>query len=139
MNLPYQNLRSKFPREDELPFDSDRKLMSTIHTIDNERVLLTKGGPDVVFNRCTSVLLDGEVVPLTDELLTRFSTQNEEFSNRALRVLAYAYKPFSKDNTLDADAEHDLILVGITAMIDPPREAVYAAIDEANKAVSTPL
>ncbi len=134
LNLPYQNLRSKFPREDELPFDSDRKLMSTIHTIDNERVLLTKGGPDVVFNRCTSVLLDGEVVPLTDELLTRFSTQNEEFSNRALRVLAYAYKPFSKDNTLDADAEHDLILVGITAMIDPPREAVYAAIDEANKA-----
>ncbi|WP_211252916.1 cation-translocating P-type ATPase [Carnobacterium gallinarum] len=134
VNQPYQLVRSSFPREDEIPFDSDRKLMSTVHTISGERMMLTKGGPDVVFQRCSHVLLDGEVVPLTDDLLRSLSDQNEDFSNRALRVLAYAYKPVETNQQITLDDEQDLVLVGLTAMIDPPRDAVYAAIDEANKA-----
>ncbi|WP_075491226.1 cation-translocating P-type ATPase [Enterococcus thailandicus] len=133
LNQPYQEIRSNFPREAELPFDSDRKLMSTAHTFDNEKYLLVKGGPDIVFNRSKKVLLNGEVVPMTDELMTNFQNQNEAFSNRALRVLAFAYRPI--DNLdLTFDDENDLILVGILAMIDPPREEVTQAVEEARSA-----
>lgn len=134
VNQPYQTIRSAFPREAEIPFDSDRKLMSTVHTIDGERLMLTKGGPDVVFQRCSKILLDGEIVPLTDEILRQLSNQNETFSNRALRVLAYAFKIIPSNHEITLEDEQELILVGLTAMIDPPREAVYSAIDEANKA-----
>jgi magnesium-transporting ATPase (P-type) len=108
--------------------------MSTVHTIDGERLLLTKGGPDVVFGRSTKILADGKVVPLTKELLGNIKEQNEHFSKRALRVLAFAYRPLGEKELLDFDAEHDLILVGLLAMIDPPREAVYDAVAEAKKA-----
>ena len=134
MNQPYDELRIAYPREAELPFDSERKLMSTVHTIDEERLLLTKGGPDIVFGRSTKVLIGGEVVPLTKEILGNIQEQNEHFSDRALRVLAFAYRPLEEKETLDFDAEHDLILIGLMAMIDPPREEVYAAVAEAKKA-----
>ena len=134
MNQPFGSLREAYPREAELPFDSERKLMSTVHTIESERLLLTKGGPDVVFGRSTKILIDGKVLPLTKEILDRIKQQNEHFSERALRVLAFAYRPMEANDTVDFDAEHDLILVGLMAMIDPPREAVYAAVEEAKKA-----
>ncbi|MCH3490442.1 hypothetical protein LC986_20445, partial [Enterococcus faecium] len=66
LNQPYQEIRNNYPRQAELPFDSDRKLMSTGHTIDNENYLFVKGGPDIVFQRSKKVLLNGEVVPMTD-------------------------------------------------------------------------
>src|SRR5690606_4864475 len=80
LNQPYEDVRKTYPREAELPFDSDRKLMSTVHTIDGERLLLTKGGPDVVFGRSTKMLLNGEVVELTEERLKALQDQNESFS-----------------------------------------------------------
>ncbi|NHI69116.1 cation-translocating P-type ATPase [Lactococcus garvieae] len=132
---PYQELRDAYPRLAELPFDSDRKLMSTINLIDDEKLMLTKGGPDVMFARCTKVLINGEVQDFTEELKAEFQKQNEAFSNKALRVLAYAYKPLAQDKeVLDLEDENDLILIGLTAMIDPPREAVYDSIAEAKKA-----
>ena len=134
VNQPFGELRAAYPREAELPFDSERKLMSTVHTIDGERLLLTKGGPDVVFGRSTKILINGEVLPLTKELLGEIKEQNEYFSSRALRVLAFAYGPLEEKEALDFNVEHDLILVGLMAMIDPPREAVYAAVEEAKKA-----
>lgn len=134
LNQPYENVRKAYPREAELPFDSDRKLMSTVHTIDGERLLLTKGGPDVVFGRSTKMLLNGEVVELTEERLKALQDQNESFSDRALRVLAFAYKPLPEGNELSFDDENDLILAGLMAMIDPPREAVYGAVAEAKSA-----
>lgn len=134
-NQPYQELRNEFPRLAELPFDSDRKLMSTLHVFNGEKVMLTKGGPDVMFSRCAKVFLDGREQDFTAEMKEKFQMENEAFSNKALRVLAYGYKVMPNDKAeLDLQDEHDLVLIGLTAMIDPPREAVYASIEEAKKA-----
>ncbi|EAC7578650.1 cation-translocating P-type ATPase, partial [Listeria monocytogenes] len=122
-------------REGEIPFDSDRKLMSTLHTFNENKAMLTKGGPDVMFARCSYVFLDGEEKPMTEEILAKLKETNEEFSNQALRVLAYGYKRMPADTTeLKLEDEQDIVLVGLTAMIDPPREAVYASIEESKKA-----
>ncbi|MFD1852037.1 cation-translocating P-type ATPase [Oceanobacillus bengalensis] len=134
-NKDYNGIRNSFKREAELPFDSDRKLMSTVHTIDGERMMLTKGGPDVMFNRAGYVYWNGKEESMSDELLQLFEQANEDFSNQALRVLAYGYKRLPVGKTqIDEKDENDLVLVGLTAMIDPPREAVYGSIEEAKKA-----
>ncbi|MFO6164164.1 ATPase, partial [Pseudomonas aeruginosa] len=96
-NAPYENIRSTYPRLLELPFDSIRKRMSTVHEIDGEKRLLTKGGPDIIFNLCSRIKMNGEIVELTEERLERLKAQNEEFSDQAFRVLAFAYKPIEKD------------------------------------------
>lgn len=132
-NQSYREIRDTYPRQNELPFDSDRKLMSTVHEIDGERLLMTKGGPDIVFDRCDRVLLDGEVVSMTAELRQKFQEQNELFSTRALRVLAFGYKPIAQQE-LSFDDENDLIFAGLVAMIDPPREEVFQAVEEAKSA-----
>ena len=133
-NKHYSEIRDQFPREAELPFDSDRKLMSTVHQFEGEYAMLTKGGPDVLISRCDRVFIHGEVQPLTEEVREQFKEQNEDFSRRALRVLAYAYKPLPDKSPLRHEDEHDLILVGLSAMIDPPREAVYEAIEQSKRA-----
>ncbi|MCF3943564.1 cation-translocating P-type ATPase [Oceanobacillus alkalisoli] len=131
----YEAIREEFPRLGELPFDSDRKLMSTIHSIQGENLLLTKGGPDIMLNRASYVLQAGEEVPATEELLSKFTEMNEEFSNQALRVLAYGYKKLPEGMVkVTAEDEDDFVLVGITAMIDPPREEVYDSIRQATNA-----
>lgn len=110
-----------------------RKLMSTLHNIDGRQFMLTKGGPDVIFRRSAKVLINGEVKPLTPEALASFQAQNETYSEEAKRVLAFAYKPVDH-STLELDDEHDLILVGLMAMIDPPREEVAQAVAQAKGA-----
>ncbi|MDF9841669.1 MULTISPECIES: cation-translocating P-type ATPase [unclassified Paenibacillus] len=131
----YQEIRDNFPREAELPFDSERKLMSTLHTFGGQKKMITKGGPDVLFSVCSHVLIDEEEVPFTEELRERFIKVNEDFSSRALRVLAYAYKTVPNSTTqITLEDEKNLVLVGLTAMIDPPREAVYSAIAESKNA-----
>lgn len=135
IGYPYQDLREKSPRMAEFPFDSERKLMSTINDFEGQKTIFVKGGPDVLFNRCNQVFLDGKVQEFTPELKEKFQAQNEAFSQKALRVLAYAYKPVSDNKTeLTLTDENDLILIGLSAMIDPPREAVYDSIAEAKKA-----
>lgn len=139
-NKDYNEIREKFERQAELPFDSDRKLMSTVHTIDNRKVLLTKGGPDVMFGRADYVLINGNKEPLNEENLKKFVTANEEYSHKALRVLAYGYKELPEgQNTVSEKDEDDLILVGLTAMIDPPRKEVYDAIKYAKSAGIKPV
>lgn len=131
----YENLRATYKREAELPFDSNRKLMSTVHTIDGKTMMLTKGGPDVMFSRASYVLVNGEEEPMTADLLERFEGANEDFSNQALRVLAYGYKRLPKESKdITHEDERDFVLVGLTAMMDPPREAVYSSIEESKKA-----
>ncbi|OMD29705.1 MULTISPECIES: cation-translocating P-type ATPase [Paenibacillus] len=134
-NKDYKEIRDNFPREAELPFDSDRKLMTTLHTFNGQKAMITKGGPDVLFGLCSHVLLSGKEVLMTPEVLEHFFEANEEFSSRALRVLAYAYKTVPNTVTeVGLEDEQNLVLVGLTAMIDPPREAVYGAIAESQKA-----
>lgn len=136
LQQPYRNIRQQYPRLQELPFDSDRKLMSTLHEIDGEQLLLTKGGPDIVFGRSTKVLIDDQVVPLTDDIKEKLQHQNEEFSKRALRVLAFAYRPMAdgQERELTLADEEELILVGLMAMIDPPRKEVKKAVADAKSA-----
>ncbi|WP_019241637.1 MULTISPECIES: cation-translocating P-type ATPase [Bacillus] len=134
-NLNANSIRETFPRQAEIPFDSDRKLMSTIHIFDEQKTMLVKGGPDVLFNRCSHALIENSEVPITQQILDTFHQANEDFSNKALRVLAYAYKKIPNNQTsVTIEDEDNLVLVGLTAMIDPPREAVYASMEESKQA-----
>ncbi len=133
--IDYKELREKYDRLSEIPFDSDRKLMSTVNSINGNAIMFTKGGPDVVFSRVSKALDDGEEVDISEEILNKYRKQNEDFSNRALRVLAFALKDVPDENFVPAlDDEVDMTLVGLMAMIDPPREEVYGAVAEATGA-----
>ena len=133
-------IRKKYQRLYEIPFDSARKLMSTVHRMDGQKIMLTKGGPDVLFERASRVLMDGEEVPLQKGLSEAFRQANEQFSNQALRVLAFGYKRMPEEqNEIGLEDEHDLVLVGLTAMMDPPREEVPDSIKETFKAGIRPI
>ncbi|MEG1311164.1 MAG: cation-translocating P-type ATPase [Romboutsia sp.] len=131
-NLSYKKLRKKYNRLSELPFDSERKLMSTVNKIDNDTIMFTKGAPDVVFNRCKYVLNNGELLHITSDIINEYNKINEEFSNKALRVLAFATKNIKNEKIVLED-EDDLTLIGLIAMIDPPREEVYEAVSDAKR------
>ncbi|MCL2562765.1 MAG: cation-translocating P-type ATPase [Oscillospiraceae bacterium] len=133
MGQSHEVLRREYGRIAELPFDSERKLMSTLNDMDGVRRLFTKGAPDVLFARCTQVLADGEVRVFGEAERVAFLQANEAFSERALRVLAYAAKELSSD-ALTLEDEQGLTLIGLTALIDPPREAVFGSIAEAKRA-----
>lgn len=138
-NRSHEEVRGTYEREAEIPFDSDRKLMSTVHTIDGRRLLLVKGGPDVLLDRCTNIRIEDREEKFTDEWLRKIQKRNEEFSDRALRVLAFGYKEIPSGVSVDEDDENELVFVGLTAMIDPPRDAVYGAIEEAISAGIRPV
>ena len=124
------------PRVDEAPFDSGRKMMSTIHDLGGKFVQYTKGGPDVVLARCAYYLDGVEVKPMTDAKRTEIMAANKAMADKALRVLAAAKRDWDKkpaDNSPEY-LEQDLIFVGLTGMIDPVRPEVKAAIEECRSA-----
>lgn len=130
----YKEIREINPRLNELPFDSDRKLMSTINKVEDEVVMFTKGAPDVIFSRCKYALVGDEVVKVNDEIINEYKKMNEDFSNKALRVLAFATKKVKDESFVPSiEDEDNLTLIGLTAMIDPPREEVYEAVENAKK------
>ena len=130
-DVDYKSIRENYTRISEIPFDSDRKLMTTVNLIDDENIMFTKGAPDVIFKRCKYALKYDEVVEISDEILDEYKKINENFSNRALRVLAFAYKNVADEFGPSLDDENNLILIGLMAMIDPPREEVFDAVKEA--------
>lgn len=137
-NIDYKALREKYTRIGEIPFDSDRKLMSTVNKINDETLMFTKGAPDVIFSRCKYALSNGEIVELNEEIIDEYKKINEEFSNKALRVLAFASKKVSDNFEPTIDDENELTLIGVMAMIDPPREEVYDAVKNAkNSGIKT--
>ncbi len=124
------------PRVDEAPFDSGRKMMSTIHDLGGKFIQYTKGGPDVVLSRCAYYYENGEVKPMTDAKRDEIMATNKAMADRALRVLAAAMRHWDArpaDNTPEF-LEQDLIFVGLTGMIDPVRPEVKAAIEECRSA-----
>lgn len=128
-------LEKKFPRVDEIPFDSERKLMTTIHSTGGENVAYIKGAPDVILKRCTHIHVHGKVDRLTDEGKKGIKNINREMANRALRVLGFAYKSVPKGSAITPEEiESDLIFVGLSGMIDPPREGVKDAIERCKEA-----
>ena len=132
-------VRGKFSRTSEIPFDSDRKLMSTAHVLENGPVMVTKGAVDVLLNRVTKIQKGTEVCQITQEDKEAIENQNQEFSRSGLRVLAFAYKPIQKDQVLQLEAEDDLIFVGLISMMDPPREESKAAVADCIRAGIKPI
>ena len=133
-----QNHREKYPRIAELPFDSVRKYMSTLHDIDGQRVLLVKGATDELLRQTTHILINGEVREITSDDLVNILNQNNKFAEEGLRVLGYAFRYFD-DDELDFKHEDHLTFVGLTSMIDPPREESKEAVAKAIRAGIKPI
>ncbi|MDR4507599.1 MAG: calcium-translocating P-type ATPase, SERCA-type [Candidatus Brocadiaceae bacterium] len=128
-------MEKHFPRILEIPFDSKRKCMTTIHRINKENAAYVKGAPDVILDKCKYISLNGQVKNVTEEEKKEILNVNQDMANKALRVLGFAYKPLAAeyDSSLE-DVEKDLIFVGLQAMIDPPREEVKEAIEKCKTA-----
>ena len=124
------------PRVDEAPFDSGRKMMSTIHDLGGKFVQYTKGGPDVILSRCAYYLDGSEVKPMTEEKVAQIMAVNKAMADKALRVLAAAMRSWDakpSDNSPEY-LEQELVFVGLTGMIDPVRPEVKSAIEECRSA-----
>lgn len=124
------------PRTNDLPFDSDRKLMTTVTKNGDQFFSATKGAPDVLLSRANQVNINGQVEPLTNEMKDQISTQNHNMAKQALRVLAFAYRPLVEepDAVTSETLENDLIFVGLVGMIDPERPEAAASVAKANEA-----
>lgn len=127
MGLEKEALTAKHERIQEIPFDSDRKLMSTYNLKDGKVIMNTKGAPDAVIRRSAKVYMDGEIIPMTDDIRQRLIAQNEQFAALALRVLGFAYKEYESESAID-NLEEDLIYVGMMCMIDPPRDEARESV-----------
>ncbi|MEG1505014.1 MAG: cation-translocating P-type ATPase, partial [Lachnospiraceae bacterium] len=132
-------VRGRYPRLSEVPFDSERKLMSTAHSLEEGHLMVTKGAVDVLLGRMAYIQKNGEVSPITEEDKQKIETQNQDFSKNGLRVLAFAYKDMKADKGLLMEDETDLIFLGLIAMMDPPREESMAAVEECKRAGIKPI
>ena len=131
-----RDLEKKSPRIDEAPFDSARKMMSTVHKSGEGFVQYTKGAPDALLSRCTHYAEDGKILPMTDAKRQEILNSNKAMADRALRVLAVAKRDWAEkpENNAPEYLERDLVFLGLTGMIDPIRPEVKAAIAECRSA-----
>ena len=142
IGLPKYELEEKEPRAGEIPFDSNRKMMTTLHKKEGGGFIQhTTGAPDVIVGRCTRVLRGGEIVPMTDAIRAEIAGANASMADRALRVLAAACRDYSEaPASLDSDEnETDLVFLGLVGMIDPIRPEVLDAITECREAGIRPI
>lgn len=141
LGLNKNKLEQVNPRVSEAPFDSMRKMMTTIHKDSGAYIQFTKGAVDEILKRCTGVLKDGKTVPLTEELKKEILKQNKNYADNALRVLALAYKNLKElpDSVTPENVEQDLIFCGIVGMIDPVRPEVKDAIIKCREAGIRPI
>lgn len=132
-------LRELMPRLEEIPFDSDRKLMSTKYELHDVPTVLTKGALDVLLDRTVKIRMEEGIRDITREDREAILQKNLEFSQEGLRVLAFGYKEVPKDYTLSLDNENDFIFLGLISMMDPPREESKAAVADAKRAGIKPV
>lgn len=121
----------KFERLDEISFDSNRKLMSTLNRTDDGEFVFTKGAVDNILRICDKIQINDKIFPLTDEIISQISIANNQMADKALRVLGFAYKKNSSEKQV---WEEELIFLGMVGMIDPPRQEVKNAVIKCNKA-----
>ena len=141
LDLNKNDLSKSEPRVAEAPFDSMRKMMSTVHSKDGAYIQYTKGAPDEVLKCCTKILKDGKIRDITEADRTEILKKNKEYADRALRVLACSFKELSEipaDQRPEA-LEKDLVFCGLVGMIDPVRPEVKAAIEECRTAGIRPI
>ena len=132
-------LRREMPRLEELPFDSDRKLMSTVHICDGQKVLFTKGAMDVILDRTGQMLTKNGEIPITPAWRQRLQEQNRTWSEKGLRVLAVAYRPMEEMECCSLESENEYIFLGMAAMMDPPRIESRPAVLSARRAGIRPV
>ena len=140
-NINKTALEEKYPRVAEAPFDSLRKMMSTVHNVEGEIIQYTKGAPDEILKRCTHYIENGAVKAFDDVKRAEIMAHNKSFADQALRVLAAAYKTYTEipAETSPENLEKDLIFIGLTGMIDPVRPEVVDAIKECKAAGIRPV
>lgn len=136
-----RSMDKNFERVYEIPFDSERKLMSTVHRVDNNLRVFTKGATDELLAKCNRILLDGRVEELSQEHIIQIKKANENMASNALRVLSMAYKDIENipEKEDDVQLEDQLIFVGLMGMIDPPREEVKEAVKLCKRAGIKPI
>ena len=141
LELPKASLVEKYPRVGEVPFDSGRKMMSTVHTQGKNFVQFTKGAPDEILKKCTHADVNGEIVEMNDEIRAKIMEENTRMGNKALRVFAVAYKTYDAEpSAYDSESlEYDMTFIGLTGMIDPVRPEVKDAIVECRGAGIKPI
>ena len=141
LGLEKSELVKSEPRTGEVPFDSGRKMMSTVHKKDGQFVQYTKGAPDEILKKCSYYLENGSKAPLTDSVRKKIMEENTRMGNKALRVFAAAYKTYEKepDEYSSEKLENEMIFIGLTGMIDPVRPEVKASIEECRNAGITPI
>ena len=141
LTLNKNELKEKTPRVGEAPFDSLRKMMSTVHEAENGFIQYTKGAPDEVLKKCAFTHRDGKIVPMTPEIADGILAENKRMADKALRVLAVAYREYDAmpASTHPDDLEKELVFIGLTGMIDPVRPEVTAAIEECRSAGIQPV
>ena len=122
-------VREVYPRVAEIPFDSDRKLMSTVNKVENQFIMITKGALDVLISRMVKVQTSEGIVDFTDDHKKELEKVNQDFSKQGLRVLAFAFKELAEGQEVGVEDENDLIFVGLTAMMDPPRPESKEAVE----------
>lgn len=139
IELDYNFVRDALDRIEEIPFDSDRKLMSTKYKLHGIPTVLTKGALDVLLERTTHIRSSNQIKPITESDKEKILKQNYEFSNNGLRVLAFAYKEVSDDFVLNTENENGYTFIGLISMIDPPREESIEAVADAKRAGIKPV
>ena len=126
-------------RVNEVPFDSDRKMMSTVHTYDESYYSMTKGAIDKLLPRCTHIFKNGKIEDLTEADKNQILEAAGAMSREALRVLSFAFKQYNSSNVDIDRLEENLIFIGLVGMIDPPRTEVKDSITECKKPVFAQL
>lgn len=139
IGLPDEVIREMMPRLEEIPFDSDRKLMTTKYNLHGVPTLLTKGAVDVLLDRTTRIRTSEGIRKLTEEDKAKILDQNLKFSENGLRVLAFAYREAEEKETLSLESEDNYIFLGLISMIDPPRTESEEAVSDAKRAGIKPI
>ena len=140
LNILKEKLEKDFKRIDEIPFDSDRKLMTTVNLVDNNKArVFTKGALDSILSICNKISVNGKLLDFSKEYKAKVLENSNIMSDKALRVLAFAYKDISKENIVLDSLEKDLVFIGMVGMIDPPRLEVKDSIKLCKSAGITPV
>lgn len=132
-NIVQEDLNEAHPRIDEIPFDSERKMMTTFHELEGSYYAMTKGAPDIMINNSSKIMIDGKLENFTDDLKQKVFEENTKLAKQALRVMAYAFKPYQSlenEELTTENIEREMVFVGLTGMIDPPRPEAKAAVEE---------
>ncbi|WP_295882973.1 cation-translocating P-type ATPase [uncultured Anaerococcus sp.] len=128
-----EDLNEAHPRIDEIPFDSDIKMMTTFHEMDGTYYAMTKGAPDIIIGNSSKIMIDGKLEEFTEDMKRQVLEENTKLAKQALRVMAYAFKPYETlegEELTTENIEREMVFVGLTGMIDPPRPEAKAAVAE---------